>query len=133
MTSCTHITAVYFSPTHTTKTICETIAKEISLALGIPWESHSFTLPVERTAPLQFDQTALVIFGVPVYAGRVPNFLGKYISQTVGNNAIAIPVVVYGNRAYDDALIELRDMLETSQLHTVAAAAFIGNILFHAF
>lgn len=127
MTSCTHITAVYFSPTHTTKTVCETIAKELSLTLGIPWESRSFTLPAERTAPLQFDPASLIIFGVPVYAGRVPNFLGKYIQQTIGNNAMAIPIVVYGNRAYDDALIELRDMLEASHLHTIAAAAFIGE------
>lgn len=127
MTSCTHITAVYFSPTHTTKTVCETIAKELSLTLGIPWKSRSFTLPAERTAPLQFDPASLIIFGVPVYAGRVPNFLGKYIQQTIGNNAMAIPIVVYGNRAYDDALIELRDMLETCHLHTIAAAAFIGE------
>lgn len=127
MIPCTHITAVYFSPTHTTKTICKTIAKELSLMLKIPWESRSFTLPDERTEPLQFDEQALVVFGVPVYAGRIPNFLGKFLHQTIGNTAMAIPIVVYGNRAYDDALIELRDILETCHLHTVAAGAFIGE------
>ncbi|NMA25000.1 MAG: 4Fe-4S binding protein, partial [Clostridiales bacterium] len=34
---------------------------------------------------------------------------------------------VYGNRDYDDALIELRDILEEGGLYTVAAAAFIGE------
>ena len=127
MTPCTHIVAVYFSPTHTTKTVCETVAKELSLILGIPWESRSFTLPKERTTPLQFNAQSLVIFGVPVYAGRVPNFLGKYLQQARGNNAMGIPIVVYGNRAYDDALIELRDILEASHIHTIAAATFIGE------
>jgi ferredoxin len=44
-----------------------------------------------------------------------------------GNDATAIPVVLYGNRDYDDSLIELRDILEKADLHTVAAAAFIGE------
>jgi len=44
-----------------------------------------------------------------------------------GNAAAAVPVVLYGNRDYDDGLIELRDILEKRNLHTIAAAAFIGE------
>lgn len=127
MISCTHITAVYFSPTQTTKTICHTIATELSHTLGIPWDDRSFTLPSEREQPLAFTPDTLVVFAIPVYAGRVPNFLLKYIKQLQGNGAMGIPVVVYGNRAYDDALIELRDIMEAGFIHTVAAAAFIGE------
>lgn len=127
MTRCTHITVAYFSPTKTTKTVCTTIAQELSHTLGIPWKERSFTLPQERQEPLTFTPDTLVIFGIPVYAGRMPNFLLSYVRQTQGNGAMGIPIVVYGNRNYDDALIELRDLMEASRIHTVAAAAFIGE------
>jgi ferredoxin len=68
-----------------------------------------------------------VVFGTPVYAGRVPNVLLKYLETIRGNGATGIPVVLYGNRDYDDALIELRDILEKGVLHTIAAAAFVGE------
>lgn len=123
----THITAVYFSPTKTTKTICTTIARELAHTLDVPWDERSFTLPAERQEPLTFTPDTLVIFGVPVYAGRVPNFLLRYVQQTQGNGAMGIPIVMFGNRAYDDALIELRDIMETGFIHTVAAAAFVGE------
>lgn len=44
-----------------------------------------------------------------------------------GNGALAVPVVLFGNRDYDDALIELRDILENNGLHTIAAGAFVGE------
>jgi len=53
-----------------------------------------------------------VVFGVPVYAGRVPNVLLKYLDKVQGNGALAVPIVLFGNRNYDDALIELRNILE---------------------
>jgi DUF1009 family protein len=68
--------------------------------------------------------------GVPVYAGRVPNVLLKYLNSIIGNAALAIPVVVYGNRNYDDALIELKDILELKGFKVIGGGAFIGE---HAF
>lgn len=41
-----------------------------------------------------------------------------------GNGALAVPVVCYGNRNYDDALMELRNTLEAGGFHTVAGGAF---------
>ena len=123
MTTCARIITAYFSPTNTTKTVCETIAQELSRTLGIPHESRSFTLPGERTEPLVFPEGSLIILGMPVYAGRVPNFMLKYLAQTEGNGSMGIPIVVYGNRNYDDALIELRDIMEKAHIHTVAGGA----------
>lgn len=55
-----------------------------------------------------------MIFGTPVYAGRVPNKVLPMIQGLFqGNDAFAVPVVTFGNRNYDNALIELRNELET--------------------
>ena len=67
------------------------------------------------------------MLGTPVYAGRVPNVLLPYLNSIEGNEALAIPIVLFGNRNYDDALIELRDILEKDGFHTLAAGAFVGE------
>ncbi|MBS4959986.1 MAG: EFR1 family ferrodoxin [Clostridiales bacterium] len=122
--------AVYFSATGTTKKVVHEIADVVAKQWGVDREDFDFTLPVPRKASKSFDPNDLVIFGTPVYAGRVPNVLLKELALFQGNGAAAVPVVLFGNRNYDDALIELRDILEKDGFHTVAAGAFIGE---HAF
>lgn len=119
------IWAVYFSATGTTKKIVNAVAE----AMG-DYEEVDFTLPRVREAVLRFEPSDTVVFGTPVYAGRVPNVLLNYLDTMEGNGASAIPVVVYGNRAFDDALIELRDILKKRGFMPFAAGAFVGQ---HAF
>ena len=119
--------AVYFSATDTTKKTVLTIADEAARLLGAEREDYDFTLPRMRENGFAAGKDDLVIFGTPVYAGRVPNVLLKYLATIQGNGAIAVPVVLFGNRNFDDGLIELRDILENTGFHTVAAAAFVGE------
>ncbi|MDR3585128.1 MAG: EFR1 family ferrodoxin [Desulfosporosinus sp.] len=128
------INALYFSPTNTTKKIVSGIAKKISDTINdkitvntIAVNTIDFTLPGVRIKAMSFSVQDVVIIGVPVYAGRVPNVLLKYLNSITGNGALAIPVVVYGNRNYDDALIELKDILEFNGFKVIAAGAFIGE------
>lgn len=124
-----NIYAVYFSATGTTeKIVCqaaETLARLINKQTD--FNRIDFTLPPAREKPVSFSETDIVILGVPVYAGRVPNVLLKYLNSISGKGTWAVPVVVYGNRHYDDALIELNDILETSGFRVIAGAAFIGE------
>lgn len=119
--------AVYFSATDTTKKTVLTIANEAARLLGAEREDYDFTLPRMRENGFAAGKDDLVIFGTPVYAGRVPNVLLKYLATIQGNGALAVPVVLFGNRNFDDGLIELRDILENTGFHTVAAAAFVGE------
>ena len=120
--------AVYFSATGTTEKIVRRIADGAGAVLGLAAETVDFTLPAARKEHYSFEEGDLVIFGVPVYAGRVPNLLLPFVqSGFSGGGALAVPVVLYGNRNYDDGLIELRNTLEADGFHTVAGAAFIGE------
>lgn len=119
--------AVFFSATGTTKRVVQTIAQQVALDAGCSWTEFDFTLPSARAHIPQFSPEDLVIFGTPVYAGRVPNLLIKYIAGIKGSGAAAVPVSLFGNRAFDDALVELRNTLEKGGFHTVAAAAFVGE------
>ena len=119
--------AVYFSATDTTKKTVLTIADEAARLLGAEREDYDFTLPGMRENGFAAGKDDLVIFGTPVYAGRVPNVMLKYLATIQGNGTLAVPVVLFGNRNFDDGLIELRDILENTGFHTVAAAAFVGE------
>lgn len=125
------VKAVFYSATGNTKYIVSELARQIAETLNIPFMEHDITLPQMRRDTLTFQKDQLVIAGVPVYAGRVPNkILPFFQEQLKGNDALAVPVVTFGNRSYDNALIELRNELERSKFHTIAAAAFVAQ---HAF
>lgn len=120
--------AVYFSGTGTTERTVRRIAGELARQLGAEQRSFDFTPPQARQQELSFCETDLVVFGTPVYAGRVPNVLLPFLREKLrGHGAAAIPVVLFGNRNYDDALIELRDLLTSDGFACFAAAAFVGE------
>jgi len=123
------INAMYFSPTNTTKLVVSSIAERISSKMNMNNQVNyiDFTSPIVRKEKVTFTKTDLLIIGVPVYAGRVPNVLLKYLNLISSLGAIAVPVVLYGNRNYDDALIELKDILELNGFNIIAAAAFVGE------
>ena len=118
---------MYWSATGTTKKITRTVGGTLAEKLGAPLEVWDFTLPSGRQGQPDFRDTDAVVFGTPTYAGRVPNVLLKYLDTLAGNGAAAVPVVTYGNRDFDDSLIELRDILADHGFRPFAAGAFVGE------
>ena len=115
---------IYFSPTRTTKKVVSLLAEEIASSLGAGLDEYDFTLPKMRESFPEIGSDELVIFGMPTYAGRLPNLMLKYLDTIEGGGALAVPVVTFGNRAFDNSLIELRNILEGHGFHSVAAGAF---------
>lgn len=121
------IFAMYFSATGTTQKVVEAIAGHISEAINIPLHIFDFTTKKARKTPQEFTAEDIVVFGMPVIAGRVPNLMLEYLNTIRGNGALAIPIVLFGNRNYDDALIELRNILSSNGFTPIAAGAFVGE------
>lgn len=123
-----NVWAVYFSPTGTTEKVVTSVAKTLSEKLAASYQAFSFNLPQSRDQQLIFGADDLVVFGVPVYAGRVPNLLLPFIrDKVIGDKTLSVPLVMYGNRNYDDALIELRDVMQGNGFCPIAAGAFVGE------
>ena len=128
-----NVYGMYFSATGTTEEIVTVIAEKLSemLTPGRDYMEFDFTSPGARKMTQSFSKGDLVVFGTPTYAGRVPNVLLPYIKECVkGDGALAVPVVLFGNRDYDDSLIELSGILENDGLLPIAGGAFVGE---HAF
>lgn len=118
------ILAAYFSPTGTTEKAVSTLADELARISGCKnTEKYDFTLPPFRNGFPKTREEDLVIFGVPTYAGRVPNVLLKYLDTIYSDGALAIPLVTFGNRAFDNSLKELRNILSGAGFKPFAAAA----------
>ena len=115
---------IYFSPTQTTRRVIEGIAQGVQLA---PVEHIDLTPPQATKLNLLEMHEDLAIIGSPVYAGRLPAEAISRLQRLKGNNTPAVIVVVYGNRAYEDALLELRDVAFEMGFYPVAAGAFIGE------
>jgi ferredoxin len=114
---------IYFSATDTTAKI----VKEVAKAISHNFKEYNITFPDNRQEDICFGSNDLVIVGVPVYAGRVPVLLTDYFAKLKGLQTPAVLIAVYGNRDYDDALLELKDIFEENGFIGIACGAFIGE------
>ena len=118
------IWAASFSPTGGTEHIVSLLAEEMGKCLKLPVHKISFTLPDERKKSCTFTEEDLLILGTPVYAGRIPNKILPDVDRSFeGNGTLAVAVSVFGNRNYDDGLMELALLLENHGFCVAAAAA----------
>ena len=113
---------VYFSATYTTRTVCLGVARH----LGGDIIEHDITNQSPKNRVV-IPAHELLIVGMPVYCGRVPEMAAERLKNFYGEATRAITLVVYGNREYDDALLELTRLVEGNGFRTFAAAAFIGR------
>ena len=120
---------LWFSPCGNVEKLIRAMADAAGETLGVPVMYGDFTLPAGRT-DRRFGPEALVFVGTPVYAGRVPNKLAPYIAGHIHVEGAVVPVVCFGNRAFDNALAELADILGKNGFTVTAAAAAPGE---HAF
>jgi ferredoxin len=115
---------IFFSPTGTTRAVLDAVAQGLDADVSVT----DLTLPGGEPAPGIGSDGTLAVIGVPVYAGRVPEQAAARLRKSLhGDGRPAVLVVVYGNRAFEDALLELRDLARDLGFVPVAGAAFVGE------
>ncbi|MFI3289795.1 MAG: 4Fe-4S binding protein [Rikenellaceae bacterium] len=117
---------IYFSAAGTTKKVIEAVAE------GVLSASSEMTIVHYPLIKVNAEQTTIckddiAIFAIPVYAGRVPKIAAEQIAKFKGDGGRAILIAVYGNREYDDALLELSDIVSVGGFTPIAAGAFIAE------
>lgn len=122
MNTLTTTRIVYFSPTHTS----EKIARAIGEGTGMPRRIETDLTLDEGTSPIDIHDE-LTILAVPVYGGRVAPIALQRLKRLKGHGSPAILAVIYGNRDYEDALIELRDTAVSLGFTPLTGGAFIGE------
>lgn len=115
--------SIIFSPTGGTKKVAD--------CLTAPFEEDAVVIDLTdggrdfETMELSDDDVAFI--SVPSYGGRVPAIAAKRLSAMHGNHARAVLVCVYGNRAYEDTLVELDDVAKQAGFKVIAAVAAVAE------
>ena len=118
-----NIHLIYFSPTHTSAKIVYAIAE----GMGATSMSES-DVTCESLDMEEYIDDELTIIAAPVYGGRVAETaMERFRMFRSAHHAPVVPVVLYGNRDYEDALKELCDLVSEQGFVPVAAGAFIGE------
>ena len=122
MTNLTTTHVVFFSPTRTSERVVRAIAEGIGMERRIETD---LTVDLDDS-PIEINNS-LTILAVPVYGGRVAPVAAQRMRRLKSNGSPVILVAVYGNRDYEDALVELRDIAVEAGFKPLSAGAFIGE------
>ncbi len=117
----TKLTAFIFSPTGTTAAVAKPLAEALLPGARI------VDLTCADAEEERFGPDELVLFAAPVYGGRIPAPAAKRFARMKGTDTPALLVAVYGNRDYDDALLELCDLAEENGFRPAGAGAFLAE------
>ena len=120
--SMTTLYNIYFSAKGTTK-LC---AGFIGERLGMKMEETNW-LKKPGSSSLELAEDDVLLFTMPVYGGFIPKLCADMAENLKGNGTPAIIAAVYGNRHYDDALIQMKDILQARGFKIIAAGAFLAE------
>lgn len=114
---------ICFSPTGGTQKAADILSKGIADKIQtVDLTDHSTDF---SAISLAGEDTAVI--AVPSYGGRVPAPAIDRLKSIKGNGALAVLVCVYGNRAYEDTLIELLDAANDAGFTVISAVAAIAE------
>ena len=115
------IWAVYFSPTGGTRKAALLLAKSMGEQV------MELDLLKEEDRRCMFSPEDMVVVGAPVFGGRIPGLMADYLKEIKGQGAMAVTAAVYGNRAFENALLELNDCLKAQGFQILASAALLAE------
>ena len=114
---------IVFSPTGGT----QKVATVLTDALEGEAARVDLTDSKQNFPAVQLTQEDVAVISVPSYGGRVPAVAVERLTKLNGQGARAILVCVYGNRAYEDTLVELEDAAKQAGFRVIAAVAAIAE------
>ncbi len=120
------VVEVCFSPTGGTRRAANVVARALAHELGAGTPvAHDLTGPGADASRVTLGAGDLVLLAVPSFAGRVPAVAAERLARLRGSGALAVLVCAYGNRAFEDTLVELQDLAEAADLLPVAGIAAV--------
>ena len=117
------IVKIIFSPTGGTKRTADMLAETIpgeQIELDLTDAKESF-----RSVDIRKED--LTILAMPVYGGRAPVLAMERFRKLQGNGSKCILVAVYGNRDFEDTLVEMQDAAEAGGFCVIGAVAAIAE------
>lgn len=114
---------IVFSPTGGTLKAAEAVTGQWSENV----DTIDLTDPNKDFSEYSLEKDDIVLIAVPAYGGRVPAVAAERIKKLNGGGAKCTLLCVYGNRAYEDTLVEMEDIAKVCGFSVKAAIAAIAE------
>ncbi len=118
-----NIVRILFSPTGGTKRVADILADNLGESAG----TIDLSSAAEDFSAGQLDAGDVAVIAAPSFGGRAPEIAVRRLSQIHGQGARAVVVCVYGNRAYEDTLVELADAAGKAGFRVIAGVAAVAE------
>lgn len=114
---------IYFSPTGGTKKVTD----QLVAGWGEAAEEIDLSDRTMDFSTFSFTEQDTCLIAVPSFGGRVPEIALTRLAAMQGGGARAFLVVAYGNRAFDDTLLELQDAAIACGFSVLGAVAAVAE------
>ncbi len=118
-----NVVEIVFSPTGGTEKVANIIGKA--------WSENAVKIdlsdPKTDFTKCEIKKEDAVLIVMPSFGGRAPAAAIARLKQIAGNGANCTLVCVYGNRAYEDTLVEMEDAAKESGFRVIAAIAAVAE------
>lgn len=114
---------IIFSPTGGTQKVADIIME----GWPVTRTKIDLTNAVADNSDFRFEKEDIALIAIPSYGGRVPAPAAQRLAAIQGSGTQCIVVCVYGNRAYEDTLIELKDIAEQCNFRIAAAVSAVAE------
>ena len=118
-----NVIEIVFSPTGGTEKVARIIGKQ--------WRENSAKIDLSDAkadfTKCEIAEQDTVLIAMPSFGGRAPAVAIERLKQIAGNGAKCTLVCVYGNRAYEDTLVEMEDAAKGCGFQVVAAIAAVAE------
>lgn len=121
------VVEVVFSPTGGTKRVADVVAEELAAQMGCPVRLEDITSLEDGRKEVELAGDDVAVIAAPSFGGRVPQVAAERMARIQGNGARAVLVCVYGNRAYEDTLVEMQDVAEAAGCTVAAAVSAVAE------
>lgn len=114
---------IIFSPTGGTEKVADIIGKQ--------WGESTVKIDLSDSktyfSGCGIGKEDKVLVAMPSFGGRAPAVAIERLKKIAGNGANCTLVCVYGNRAYEDTLVEMEDAAKECGFRVVAAIAAVAK------
>ena len=113
---------IVFSPTGGTERVARAITQNWSQI-----DTIDLCTPDTNYSDISFDKNSLVLIAMPSFGGVAPQLALDRLTMFKGNGAKCAVVAVYGNRAYEDTLVQMEDYAQNAGFQVIAAISAVAE------
>jgi len=117
------VVEIVFSPTGGTEKVAHIISRQ--------WSENSVKIDLSDSqtdfTKYEIEAGDMVLIAMPSFGGRAPAIAIDRLRQISGNGAKCTLVCVYGNRAFEDTLVEMEDAAKECGFKVIAAIAAVAE------